>query len=93
VVAYEREDELVDDLPTADCEESPRGNMRLLRRGADRDDDIERAPRQRVVAYERKDELDNQVLAAEREESRHGDVRALSGNVVIRIRRAVMKLP
>jgi hypothetical protein len=75
VVAHERDDELVDDVPLADREESPRGSERVLRR-ADRGDDIERAPRRRVVAYEREDELDDEVLAEEREESRRGDVGA-----------------
>jgi hypothetical protein len=73
VVAHERDDELVDDVPLADREESPR--ERVLRR-ADRGDDIERAPRRRVVAYEREGELDDEVLAEEREESRRGDVGA-----------------
>jgi hypothetical protein len=77
VVAHER-NELVDDVPLADREESPRGGVRAFRRRADRDDDIERTPRRRVVAYEREDELDDEVLAAEREESPRGDVRALS---------------
>jgi hypothetical protein len=76
VVAHERDDELVDDVPSADREESLRGSVRVLRRRADRGDDIERAPRRRVVAHEREDELDDEVLAEEREESRHGDVGA-----------------
>jgi hypothetical protein len=76
VVAHERDDELVDDVPLADREESPRGGERVFRR-ADRDH-IERTPRRRVVAYEREDELDDEVLAEEREESPRGDVRALS---------------
>jgi hypothetical protein len=75
VVAHERDDELVDDVPSADREEPPRGNMRALRRRADRDDDIERAPRRRVVAYEREDELDDDALAEEREDGLRDDVR------------------
>jgi hypothetical protein len=75
VVAHERDDELVDDVPLADREESPRGGERVLRR-TDRYDDIERAPRRRVVAYEREDELDDEVLAEEREESPRGAVGA-----------------
>jgi hypothetical protein len=74
VVAHQREDELVDDVPTADREESPRGDVRVLRRRADRDDDIERAPRRRVMAHERDDEPVDDVLAEEREESTRGDV-------------------
>jgi hypothetical protein len=77
-VVHEREDALMDDVPSADREESPRGNVRVLRRHADRDDDIERAPRRRVMAYGREDDLMDDVLAEEREESRRGDVRALS---------------
>jgi hypothetical protein len=76
VVAHERDDEFVEDVPSADREESPRGNVRALRRRADRDDDIERVPRRRVMAYEREDELDDEALAAEREESPHGDAGA-----------------
>jgi hypothetical protein len=73
VVAYERHDELVDDVPTVDREEAPRGNVRVRRSRADHDDDIERAPRRRVMAYGREEELDDDVLAEEREESPRGD--------------------
>jgi len=74
VEAHERDDELVDDVPTEDREEAPRGNVRVLRQRADRDDDVERAPRRRVVAHEREDEPVDDVLAEEREESPRGDV-------------------
>jgi hypothetical protein len=50
-----------------------RSCARVFRR-ADRDENIERAPRRRVVAYEREDELDDEVLAEEREESPRGAV-------------------
>jgi hypothetical protein len=43
----------MDDVPSADRDESSRGNVRVLRRRADRDDDIEPAPRRRVTAHER----------------------------------------
>jgi hypothetical protein len=76
VVAQVREGEFRDDVLAEEREESPRGNVRVLRSRADRDDDIEPPPRQGVVAHEREDELDDEVLAEEREESRRGDVRA-----------------
>ena len=76
VMAHERDDEFMDDALADEREETPRGGERVLRRRADRDDDIERASRRRVMAHERQDELMDDVLAEEREESPRGDVGA-----------------
>jgi hypothetical protein len=73
VMAHERDDEFMDDALADEREESPRGGERVLRRRADRDDDIGRASRRRVVAYEREDELNDEVLAEEREAPRSNE--------------------